>query len=55
MLAWANGGGWAERVPVRSGHLALVPDEVSFETASTLPVAGLTAVGMLALGGSLEG
>jgi NADPH:quinone reductase len=55
VLAWANGGGWAERVSVRSGHVAPIPDEVSFETASTLPVAGLTALGMLALGGSLEG
>ena len=55
VLAWVNGGGWAERVPVRSGHLAPIPDEVSFETASTLPVAGLTALGMLALGGPLEG
>ena len=55
VLAWSNGGGWAERAPVRSGHLAPIPDELSFETASTLPVAGLTALGMLALGGSLEG
>ena len=55
VLAWVNGGGWAERVPVRSGHLAPIPDEVSFETASTLPVAGLTALGVLALGGPLEG
>ena len=55
VLAWANGGGWAERVPVRSGHVAPIPDEVSFETASTLPVAGLTALGLLAFGGSLEG
>jgi len=55
VLAWANGGGWAERVSVRSGHVAPIPDEVSFETASTLPVAGLTALGMLALGGSIEG
>jgi len=55
VLAWVNGGGWAERVPVRSGHLAPIPDEVSFETASTLPVAGLTALGMLALGGALDG
>jgi len=54
VLAWAKGGGWAERVPVRSGHLAPIPDEVSFETAATLPVAGLTALGVLALGGSLE-
>ena len=55
VTAWANGGGWAERVAVRSGHLAPIHDDLSFETASTLPVAGLTALGTLALGGSLEG
>jgi NADPH:quinone reductase-like Zn-dependent oxidoreductase len=55
VLAWVNGGGWAKRVAVRSGHLAPIPDEVSFETASTLPVAGLTAHGVLALGGPLDG
>jgi NADPH:quinone reductase-like Zn-dependent oxidoreductase len=55
VVAWANGGGWAERVAVRSGHLAPIPDDLSFETASTLPVAGLTALGTLAFGGSLDG
>jgi NADPH:quinone reductase-like Zn-dependent oxidoreductase len=55
VVAWANGGGWAERVAVRSGHLARIPDDLSFETASTLPVAGLTALGTLAFGGSLDG
>ena len=48
VVAWVHGGGWAERVDVRSSHLASIPDEVSFETASTLPVAGLTAMGALA-------
>jgi NADPH:quinone reductase len=55
VTAWASGGGWAERVAVRSGHLAPIPDGLSFETASTLPVAGLTALGTLTLGGSLDG
>ncbi len=55
VAAWASGGGWAERVAVRSGHLAQIPDDLSFETASTLPVAGLTALCTLALGGSLDG
>ena len=54
VAAWVNGGGWAERVAVCSGHLASIPDDLSFETASTLPVAGLTALGTLALGGSLD-
>ena len=54
VTAWASGGGWAERVAVRSGHLAPIPDDLSFETASTLPVAGLTALGTLALAWSLD-
>jgi len=55
VVAWVHGGGWAERVDVRSSHLASIPDEVSFETASTLPVAGLTAMGALGFVDPLEG
>jgi len=55
VVAWVHGGGWAERVDVRSSHLASIPDKVSFETASTLPVAGLTAMGALAFVDPLEG
>ena len=55
VVAWVHGGGWAERVDVRSSHLASIPDEISFETASTLPVAGLTAMGALAFVDPLEG
>lgn len=40
-LVWK--GGWAERVAVPTSRLAKIPDDVSFEAASTLPVAGLTA------------
>lgn len=55
VIGWANGGAWAERVAVRSGHLAPIPEDLSFEPASTLPVAGLTALGTLGFGGSLDG
>jgi len=55
VLAWSNGGGWAERVAVRADHVAEIPDQVSFEVASTLPVAGLTAMGALAFVDPLEG
>jgi NADPH:quinone reductase len=55
VVSWVSGGGWAELVAVRSGHLTPIPDGVPFETASTLPVAGLTALGVLELGGPLEG
>lgn len=55
VVGWANGGAWAERVAVRADHLAEIPDSLSFQTASTLPVAGLTAVGVLSPIGSLLG
>jgi len=55
VLGWSNGGAWAERVAVRSDHLAPIPDELSFGVASALPVAGLTAAGALGFGGALEG
>ena len=37
-------GAWAELVPIPTTNLAVLPDGVSFEAASTLPVAGLTAL-----------
>lgn len=55
VVGWSNGGAWAERVAVRTDHLAPIPDELSFEVASTLPVAGLTARGLLAFGEPLAG
>ena len=55
VIGWSNGGGWAERVAVRANHLATLPEPVSFEVASTLPVAGLTAMGVLAFCDPLEG
>lgn len=36
--------GWAERCAVPTRDLAVLPDAVDFEEASTLPVAGLTAL-----------
>ena len=40
-LVWS--GAWSERVAVPTHMLAPLPDEVSFEVAATLPVAGITA------------
>jgi len=48
-------GAWAERVAVPTALLARLPDAVSFAAASTLPVAGLTALCALARGGCLLG
>lgn len=36
-------GAWAERIAVPMSQLALIPDGLSFETASALPIAGLSA------------
>lgn len=48
-------GGWAEQVAVPAKNLAALPDNVSFERAATLPVAGLTALYALGKRGSLLG
>jgi NADPH2:quinone reductase len=48
-------GAWAQRVAVPTRTMAQLPAAVSFEAASTLPVAGLTALRALALGGNLLG
>src|SRR5207248_11557413 len=47
----ASSGGWAERVALATDRLAPLPDSLGFEQASTLPVAGLTALRTLAHGG----
>jgi NADPH:quinone reductase len=48
-------GAWAELAALRTDRLAELPEGVSLEAASTLPVAGLTAVRALAVAGPLLG
>jgi NADPH:quinone reductase len=48
-------GAWAERVNCRTHAVAVLPDEVGDAAASTLPVAGLTALHALRQGGMLLG
>jgi NADPH:quinone reductase-like Zn-dependent oxidoreductase len=55
VVGWVNGGAWAERAAVRTAHLAELPPALSFEVASTLPVAGLTAQAVMRIGGNLSG
>ena len=55
VVGWVNGGSWAERAAVRIDHVAELPAGLDLDVASTLPVAGLTALGTLARGGSLLG
>jgi NADPH:quinone reductase-like Zn-dependent oxidoreductase len=47
--------GWAERVAAPLSRLAPLPEAVSFAAAATLPIAGLTALRALRLGGALLG
>lgn len=46
---------WAERVAVPSSLALPLPDNVSFEEAASLPIAGLTALRAVRAGGSLLG
>lgn len=55
VAALADEAGWAERIAVPTDRLALLPDDVSFASAATLPVAGTTALRTLRLGGDLAG
>jgi NADPH2:quinone reductase len=55
VVGLAEQGAWSERVTVRASRLAVVPPEVSLETAATLPMAGLTALRTLRLLGSVAG
>ncbi|HWD74007.1 MAG TPA: zinc-binding dehydrogenase [Solirubrobacteraceae bacterium] len=55
VVGYVLAGAWAERVAVSTEHLAQLPDDISFEQASTLPVAGLTALRALEVGGFVLG
>lgn len=55
VVGFLPSGGWAELAAVPTNALAVLPDGVSFEEASTLPVAGLTAMYALEKGGGLLG
>lgn len=51
----ADQGAWSERAVVPSHRVAQIPDDVSFAQAASLPVAGLTALRALRVGGALLG
>jgi NADPH2:quinone reductase len=48
-------GAWAEHVTVATEYLAELPEGISFEQAAALPVAGLTALRSLEIGGFVVG
>ena len=55
IVALLDQAGWAERVAVPTDRLAVLPDDVGFIAAATLPIAGTTALRTLRLGGNLAG
>lgn len=55
VAALVDEAGWAERVAVPTDHLTVLPDDVSFVAAATVPVAGTTALRTLRHGGDLAG
>ncbi len=50
-----DNGGWAQRVAAPTHRLAALPENVRFEEAAALPVAGLTALRTLRHGAPLLG
>jgi NADPH2:quinone reductase len=55
VVALVDGAGWSQRVAAPTARMAALPDNISFASAATLPVAGLTALRTVRLGGSLLG
>ena len=55
VVGFLPSGAWAELAAVPTDSVAVLPEGVSFEEASTLPVAGLTALYALEEGGNLLG
>ena len=55
VVAMVDQAGWAERAAAPVSRIGELPEGVSFEEAATLPVAGLTALRALRLGGTLLG
>ncbi|MEY9908170.1 NADPH2:quinone reductase [Catenulispora sp. MAP12-49] len=55
VACYLDAEGWAQRVPVPTHCLAALDDAVSFEQAAALPIAGLTALRALRVGGAVLG
>ena len=55
VVGMMNAGAWVAQAAVNSDWLAELPEGISFEQASTLPVAGLTALRALERGGYVLG
>jgi NADPH:quinone reductase-like Zn-dependent oxidoreductase len=55
VVGLVNPGAWGELAAVPTESLAELPDGITFEQAATLPVAGLTALRALEIGGFVLG
>lgn len=55
VVAIAEGGGWAERIALPANVVVPLTDEVAFDQAAALPIAGLTALRALRIDGSVLG
>src|SRR6478672_6739250 len=55
VVALTDNAGWAQRAAVPGHRMAALPDNVRFEDAASLPVAGLTALRTLRHGAPLLG
>jgi NADPH2:quinone reductase len=55
VVALVDNAGWAERAAAPAQRMAVLPDNVRFEQAAALPVAGLTALRTLRFGAPLLG
>ncbi|RMI29333.1 zinc-binding dehydrogenase [Nocardia stercoris] len=55
VVCYLDWEGWAERIAVPVRRIAVLPDNVSFEQAAALPIAGITALRALRVGGAVLG
>jgi NADPH:quinone reductase len=55
VVAHVPAGGWARQVAAPTGAMAALPDEIAAASASTLGVAGLTALRLLRTAGTVAG
>ncbi len=55
VVALVDGAGWSQRAAASTNRIASIPESVSFATAAALPIAGLTALRTVRIGGSLLG
>lgn len=55
VVALVDGAGWSQRAAAPTARMAALPESVSFAAAATLPIAGITALRTVRIGGALLG